>query len=200
MVLAVARVLPEVDVHRDGVGSGPAGCLLLLDHLGIRVEQRGESRRVLVGDLLEAGAELGVVLLRVAERLFGRPLALLAELVGHPQVEPVEQAAVAAERVGPLALADQCRELLQPASEVVRVRPEQEVRGGSHLLGVRVLRGDAAAAARRHRRQHLEVLVTSRLALQRSEQLLRGHGSPALNVTIDGTLGGHGRLELCHRL
>src|SRR6185503_16174809 len=97
-----------------------------------------------VCDLLEAGPELGVVLLRVTGCFFARALAPLAELVGHPQVEPVEQAAIAAEGVGPFALADRFRELLQPASEAVRVRPEQEVRRGPHLLGVRILRGGAA--------------------------------------------------------
>src|ERR1044071_7002573 len=51
--LAVSSVLPEVDVHRDGVGGGTARRFLLLDGLGIGVEQGGQPRRVLVGDLLE---------------------------------------------------------------------------------------------------------------------------------------------------
>lgn len=96
----------RVDIHRDGVGGGPAGSLLLLDGLGIGVEQRRQPRRMLVRDLLEAGAELGVVLLRVAERLLRRALALLAKLIGHPQVETVERSAVAAEGVVPLSLAN----------------------------------------------------------------------------------------------
>jgi hypothetical protein len=82
---------------------------------------------VLAGDLLEPRAQLGVVLLRVAERLLGCSLPLLAQLVGHPQVEAVEHPAVAAKGLVPLALPDQVREIPEPAGRVQRRLP-QEVR------------------------------------------------------------------------
>jgi hypothetical protein len=96
------------------------------------------------------------VLLRVAERLLGRALAFLAKLIGHPQVEPVEHAAVSAKRVVPLPLTDESRKLLQPAPDVVAGR----VRLGAHGLRGR---GGFAARVRLDRR---DVVATER-ALER---------------------------------
>ena len=115
------------------------------NHTGQKAQRErvAEITRLLARDLPEPGAELSVVLLRVAERLLGRALALLAQLVGHPEVEPIEHAAVAAERVVPLGLADDGREMLEPARRVLA-----EQGGDPHLLGVRVLRRDRGASAR----------------------------------------------------
>jgi hypothetical protein len=146
-----------------------------------------------VGDLLEPGAQLGIVLMRVAASLRGCALAFAAQLVGHPKVEPVDEPTISGESVVPLALADEDRELLERASSRLG-----EPGGDAMLLGVRVLREVGEVVPQR--RLRLEVLVGGGLGAKRREQLVRRHRRSLLQQHVDGTVGRHARLQPGHRL
>ncbi|HET9624291.1 MAG TPA: hypothetical protein VFP84_23120 [Kofleriaceae bacterium] len=198
MKLAGGRVLPHVDVERHAIDRGPAGGLLARDRLRIEVKHGGHSACVLVGDLIEPGAQLGEVLLRIAARLVGGALAARAQLVGDPAIEAIEQAAVAAKRVGPRGVANQRRELLEPATGVVAARPHHERRGDPGLVGVRVVRRDRRGLARRW--LDVKIAIAGAIVLERGEQLLGGERGALLQAVIDRGIRGHRRLELGHGL